>query len=612
MAHIPGHSLTTTRIKCETVTVNYGSFSKSFAYSYDLAGRKTAFTYPTPAPTNSDTPTLYYSYDAEGLLNEINIPGEGTISYSMNQYGQLSGQNLPGGNNRNYGYDAMMSMMTNVALDSAQNPLLSRVYSRNLAGNILAQNTEQGDYAYEYDLIDQLTNIFIDGYSGPVGAATNEAFVYDAMGNKLSSSTVKSELGTLNSTYSVNSLNQYSEISNTESQITLQYDANGSVTNKTSATETNTFTWDIENRMVEFQKIATNGVTFAQYTYDPFGRRLSKVVNGVTNYYLYADEGLIAEYDSAGNETKSYAYKPNSLWMNDPVFMRQSGSSTGYYYFVNDHLGAPQKLTDKNGLVVWSLVCDAFGHAVVSSNSTIICNLRFSSQYYDEESGMHYNTMRYYDPISGRFLSQDPIGEMGGINLMAFVMNNPVNLRDTWGFSPSEADDECTTYSLADYIAWLQSQGIQPTQFQLNQLKRGCIGVVCEAQNRAGTPEAMADTKCYLSQAEANDHKKECPSEKPCHVVFAKQGRWRNGKAPTPGQDGSIRRDSIISMQDNDPNVWNYVLSTGDYYVYMNQGAKYGEQFVTVCKRTPRIYDATMWCGSCVRNGRKSLSYSPP
>ena len=74
---------------------------------------------------------------------------------------------------------------TNQALDSAQNPLRNRGYSRNFAGNILGQNTEQGNYAYDYDSIDQLTNVSVSGYSGPSGMATNESFAYDLMGNRL-------------------------------------------------------------------------------------------------------------------------------------------------------------------------------------------------------------------------------------------------------------------------------------------------------------------------------------------------------------------------------------------------------------------------------------------
>ena len=96
-------------------------------------------------------------------------------------------------------------------------------------------------------------------------------------------------------------------------------------------------------------------------------------------------------------------------------------------------LARSRKLIANNGAVVWSMVQDSFGRAVVSSNSVITNNLRFSSQYYDEESGLHYNTMRYYDPLLSRYISADPIEEEGGWNLYRFAKNDPVMFFDYMG-----------------------------------------------------------------------------------------------------------------------------------------------------------------------------------
>ena len=169
------------------------------------------------------------------------------------------------------------------------------------------------------------------------------------------------------------------------------------------------------NRLTDIYDDQTNLV--ASYTYDPFGRRISKQVGTNTTYYLYSDEGLIAEYDEAGNEIWSYGYAPNTLWMNNPLYTRtESHTSTNkaYYYYLNDHLGAPQKLMAKNGEIVWSGVSEAFGKTTVSIE-TIKNNLRFSSQYYDEESQLYYNTHRFFDSELGRYVSRDPLIEKGGV-----------------------------------------------------------------------------------------------------------------------------------------------------------------------------------------------------
>ncbi|CAB1058051.1 Rhs-family protein, partial [Olavius sp. associated proteobacterium Delta 1] len=65
------------------------------------------------------------------------------------------------------------------------------------------------------------------------------------------------------------------------------------------------------------------------YYYDPFGRRLWKEINGIRTYFVYADEGLVAETDAAGNVVKSYGYRPGSTWTTDPLFLKVGGQ----YYF---------------------------------------------------------------------------------------------------------------------------------------------------------------------------------------------------------------------------------------------------------------------------------------
>ena len=102
------------------------------------------------------------------------------------------------------------------------------------------------------------------------------------------------------------------------------------------------------------------------------------------------------------------------------------------YYCINDHLGTPHKMIDENGEVVWSADYKPFGEADVTV-TTVQNNFRFPGQYYDSESQLHYNYLRYYHPQTGRYLTLDPIGLAGGINLFAYVHNNSINLIDPFG-----------------------------------------------------------------------------------------------------------------------------------------------------------------------------------
>ncbi|CAG1066519.1 tRNA(Glu)-specific nuclease WapA [uncultured bacterium] len=125
----------------------------------------------------------------------------------------------------------------------------------------------------------------------------------------------------------------------------------------------------------------------ASYTYDPFNRGVKKEIAGQVTYYAYSDEGLIGEYSQSGNLQKAYGWKPSGMWGTDPVYMAENGQ---YYFFHNDHLGTPQRLTDINGNTVWSATYNAFSNAQVQVAS-IENNLRFPGQYFDEETGLHYN-----------------------------------------------------------------------------------------------------------------------------------------------------------------------------------------------------------------------------
>ncbi len=109
------------------------------------------------------------------------------------------------------------------------------------------------------------------------------------------------------------------------------------------------------------------------------------------------------------------------------------GQTESVYFYHTDHLGTPQVITDSVGSVVWKADYLPFGKTVIQSLSSIENNLRFPGLYYDEETGLHYNWHRYYDPETGRYLTPDPIGLDGGINLYVYASVNPTNVIDPRG-----------------------------------------------------------------------------------------------------------------------------------------------------------------------------------
>ena len=107
------------------------------------------------------------------------------------------------------------------------------------------------------------------------------------------------------------------------------------------------------------------------------------------------------------------------------------------YYIHTDHLGTPQAMTSEAGSVVWRATYGPFGQASIDPSSTVEMNIRFPGQYYDQETGLHYNYFRTYDPSTGRYIESDPIGLEGGLNTYAYAYSNPLRYIDPLGLEVS-------------------------------------------------------------------------------------------------------------------------------------------------------------------------------
>jgi RHS repeat-associated protein len=109
-----------------------------------------------------------------------------------------------------------------------------------------------------------------------------------------------------------------------------------------------------------------------------------------------------------------------------------AGDHSRYYAVHTDRLGTPQVVTDAAKSVVWSALYEPFGEVRLLT-AAIENNIRFPGQYFDGESGLHYNYFRDYDPSTGRYVESDPIGLGGGLNTYAYVSANPISKTDPNG-----------------------------------------------------------------------------------------------------------------------------------------------------------------------------------
>ncbi len=210
------------------------------------------------------------------------------------------------------------------------------------------------------------------------------------------------------------------------------YDAAG----RTTSIGARTFEYDPFGRLA---RIFDEGVPIAEYTYNAFGERIRKVVySGSTRhvtYFFYHGSKLTAEADQDGRITKQFVYlrdRPVAMLDGDRV-----------YAVHTDWLGTPVAATDEHQRIVWRAELDSLNR-VQSQRGAHRIDLRASNQYFDAESGLHYNLNRYFDPATSRYLTPDPIGQLGGLNLYAFANGDPINFVDPLGLQAIPADYDGT------------------------------------------------------------------------------------------------------------------------------------------------------------------------
>jgi RHS repeat-associated protein len=269
--------------------------------------------------------------------------------------------------------------------------------------------------ALDYDALYRLTQA-----SGIYGTYT---YGYDADNNRTAlslTSTGNSYSATYG--YAANS-NQLQSVTQGTSVRNISYTANGNTQqDQFGSGQVFTYTYNQDNRLIQ---ASLGGVPQASYTQNYLGQRVIKAEGTAATHFHYDRGGhLIAESDGSGNVQREYVFLDDT-----PIAFITPG---GIDFIHPNHLGTPQKMTDASQNVVW----DGGGSDPFMMSpppTTPAMGLRFPGQYYDSETGLHYNYFRDYDPSLGRYTESDPIGLEGGVNTYAYVGGNPVNHADPIG-----------------------------------------------------------------------------------------------------------------------------------------------------------------------------------
>lgn len=281
--------------------------------------------------------------------------------------------------------------------------------------------------------------------------------------------------------------------------IRYRYDERGNLVERVQNGERSEYAWDAFNRMT---RAATwRGVT--TFAYDPLGRRIAKhnqemegAVVRKTTRTMYGWDGDTLALESsvhqgytAGERTVHYVYERDSfvplvqatrshalrlapttdvkallaanggkydialdpLWNGEYEEEAEPFGKDEIAFYQCDHLGTPQELTDHEGKVAWSAQYKAWGQAKEAISEAAYKAgmrnpVRFQGQYFDEETGLHYNRYRYYDPDTACYITADPIGLLGGLNAYQYAPN-PTSWIDPLGLRPANKKAACPTCS---------------------------------------------------------------------------------------------------------------------------------------------------------------------
>ena len=376
-----------------TITSSHNNLSK-FDYTYDAQGRISTWT----RQADSGTPTTYtYQYDLADQLLTAALAGVETYTYNYDSAGNRVSEAKTTANT------ATTAGYNNV------NELFKRTDGQRIhfAGSVSPNST-----------------ITINGV--PANTATPPSGNYDGYASVSSDSNVVTLVAT-DATGARTNITKTLSVSPTGTPKVLTYDLNGNLISAVTGSAEETYEWDAADRMVAINhRTGTAPGTRSEFTYDGLGRRVRIVERDATGAvtsdkrYVWSGMSLREERDSANSA------------LNKKYFGQGVEIGTAKYFYTRDHLGSIREMVDSSGNIKARYEYDPYGRRTKVSG-TMDADFGFTGYFFHAPSGLCLAPYRTYDADTGRWLSRDPIGEQGGLNLYGFAGNTPINEIDPLG-----------------------------------------------------------------------------------------------------------------------------------------------------------------------------------
>ncbi|MFF2064631.1 putative T7SS-secreted protein [Streptomyces sp. NPDC058200] len=405
---------------------------RTLTYGHDTLGRRVSRITPTGRRS-------IWTYDAAGRRSTLTSSGR-TLAFTHDSAGQETARRIGEAISVRREYDTVGRLVDERVSVRGQS-LQRRAYAYRADGSLVGiQDDISGNRRFGLDAAGRVTRVS--------GASWTETYAYDEAGNQ-----TQADWPATHPCHEATGQRTYTGTRITSAgRVRYEHDAQGRIvmrqkTRLSRAPETWRYAWDSEDRLTA---VTTPDGTRWRYLYDPLGRRISK--QRVSREGSAVVEEVSFTWDGTSlceqvTNTESLPRQVALTWDYDgfrPLTQIERLLSTGtpgeevderFFAIITDLIGTPTQLIDEAGTLAWHTRSTLWGTTTWATASTTYTPLRFPGQYFDPETGLHYNYFRHYDPVTARYLTPDPLGLAPAPNPAAYV-SDPRTSTDPLGLTP--------------------------------------------------------------------------------------------------------------------------------------------------------------------------------
>ncbi|MCS0639350.1 DUF6531 domain-containing protein [Streptomyces sp. LP05-1] len=415
------------RVREETVD------GRRMRYSYDELGRRTGRRTPSGATTS-------WSYDAAGRRAGMLASGR-AVDFTYDEAGQELSRRVGGTLTLEHSFDTMGRLSTQAVTGSDGALIQQRAYTYRADGNLTGVDDRlAGSRRFDLDAAGRVTAVHAAGWT--------ETYAYDEAGNQTRATWPAGHPGQEavgDRTYTGTRITRAGDVR-------YEHDALGRIvlrqkTRLSRKPDTWRYAWDAEDRLVS--AVTPDGSRW-RYTYDALGRRTAKLRLSADGQTVVEQVVFTWDGTTLCEQTTTSPELPHPVTLTwDHQGLRplsqteritaadapQEEIDSRFFAIVTDLVGTPSELIDEQGDIAWRTRSTLWGTTAWAADSTAYTPLRFPGQYYDPETGLHYNYFRHYDPETARYLTPDPLGLAPAPNPATYV-TNPLMWLDPHGLAP--------------------------------------------------------------------------------------------------------------------------------------------------------------------------------